>query len=172
MAKAEADEALRALTLIRPWDEPVVDGSKPVENRTWPPPRSILGRTIAIHAGRKYGSLDADFIEEELGYVVLPAHESDRVRAGTVVGVATVLGALDLRRGGRTLIYPDSPDELRVCEALEALEASPWFSGPVGWLLGDVVPLRRHVPCRGAQGLWRVPRPVAYEVRRQIPEVA
>lgn len=33
---------------------------------------------------------------------------------------------------------------------------SPWFVGPIGWRLTDVVAFP-SIPCRGQQGLWRVP---------------
>lgn len=40
------------LTLKRPWAYAVVDGLKPVENRSWPPPERILGKRLLIHAGK------------------------------------------------------------------------------------------------------------------------
>jgi hypothetical protein len=33
---------------------------------------------------------------------------------------------------------------------------SPWYTGDVGWLFSDPVPLRAPVECFGAQRLWRV----------------
>lgn len=41
---------------------------------------------------------------------------------------------------------------------------SPWFFGPIAWKLADVVPIN-PVPCRGQQGLWRVPDDVLPAVR-------
>jgi hypothetical protein len=40
---------------------------------------------------------------------------------------------------------------------------APWFSGPFGWLLTDVVAIE-PVPCLGAQGLWLLPP----DVERQV----
>jgi hypothetical protein len=45
--------------------------------------------------------------------------------------------------------------------------ADPWFTGPYGWTLDDVVALPAPVPCRGAQGLWPVPDDVAALVIEQ-----
>lgn len=40
------------------------------------------------------------------------------------------------------------------------MEESRWYLGPVGWLLVDHRPTRQADPCRGAQGVWRVPADV------------
>jgi len=47
--------------------------------------------------------------------------------------------------------------------------ADPWFVGPFGWVLSDVVVLPAPVPCRGAQGLWEVPADVREAALRQLP---
>mgnify|MGYP003560963222 CR=1 FL=1 len=42
---------MKALTLHAPWAHAVAWLGKPLENRGWPPPLSIVGERIAIHAG-------------------------------------------------------------------------------------------------------------------------
>ncbi len=42
---------LRALTLRAPWGTHIALSGKRIENRTWHPPRSIVGQRIAIHQG-------------------------------------------------------------------------------------------------------------------------
>jgi hypothetical protein len=41
----------------------------------------------------------------------------------------------------------------------------PWFVGPVGWYLRDVVAMPRPVACRGAPGLWLVEGGLLAQVR-------
>jgi hypothetical protein len=41
---------------------------------------------------------------------------------------------------------------------------SPWFQGPIGWELGEVVAID-PVPCTGRQGLWTPPDEVMHQVR-------
>lgn len=46
---------MNALTLWPEWAWSIMHLGKDVENRTWHPPRSICGKRIALHAGRKVG---------------------------------------------------------------------------------------------------------------------
>lgn len=163
---------MRALTLIRPWDEPIVDGVKTIENRSWKPPDDVVGAHIAIHAGQKYSFRDADWIEEVGGYVTLPAHESDRTRRMAVVGVARVVGwvhavvtvrqRLGVSSTVRLLHGVGGIDDDAAWKAIR----SPWFSGPIGWVLDETVPIA-PVPCRGRQKLWTLPGDVERVVRER-----
>ena len=45
---------------------------------------------------------------------------------------------------------------------------SPWFSGPLGWVLADVVPLRVQVVCKGQLGLWSLSPAVERRVLQQL----
>jgi len=45
-----------------------------------------------------------------------------------------------------------------------------WYTGPLGWLLRDVVALPAPVPCRGALGLWRVPEAVEAAIFEQLSD--
>jgi len=49
------DEEMKALTLWPEWAWAIIHLGKDVENRTWHPPKNILGQRIALHAGRKVG---------------------------------------------------------------------------------------------------------------------
>ena len=134
------ETTLRALTLWRPWDQAIVRGSKRIENRPWKPWPSMVGELIAIHAGMKYDHKGASDMREAA--LFNPAHPA-RSPSGCVVGVARVTG------------YVTS-------------SSSPWFSGPYGWTLADAQALDEPVSCRGEQGLWVVPSPVARSVMAQI----
>ena len=47
---------------------------------------------------------------------------------------------------------------------------SRWFTGPIGWRLTERRPLVEPVWCKGAQGLWKVPKPLVQLVLdRQAP---
>ena len=140
---------MKALTLWRPWSDAIVHGPKRVENRPWAPHADVVGELIAIHAGRRYDDLDgAAEWPWPGGYV--PPHPSDSPTG--IVGVARVVGALDTRHG-RYLQRRHDRDLAR----LAALDRDPWWAGPVGWLLDDVVALPEPIPHPGSLGLWRVP---------------
>ena len=44
---------MKALTLHQPWASLIADGRKAIETRSWPPPRTLIGKRIAIHAGKE-----------------------------------------------------------------------------------------------------------------------
>jgi hypothetical protein len=136
---------LQALTLWQPWAWAVAtpEVGKDVENRGWEPPPSALSRPLAVHAGLTYDADSAARIAEELGVRVPGKAECVR---GAVVAVAVLARA-------------------------EAHSRSRWWvPGNVAWCLEGTVALPRPVPCKGAQGLWRLPPEVLAQVRAQVLE--
>lgn len=53
-------------------------------------------------------------------------------------------------------------------EVVDLGEQARWFFGPIGYVLRDVRPLARAVPCRGWQGFWTLPGHVETLVRDQL----
>lgn len=136
---------IRGLTLWRPWAAAIVHGPKRIENRPWFPSLSFLDRLwVAIHAGRRWDAAGARFIAET--WTECPAAiDHDEEEAGWpstfaeqgVVGVARVV-------------------EVRPLDEVGPIGAE-WAFGPWCWMLEDVRALPTPIPCRGAQGLWRLP---------------
>lgn len=162
---------MRGLTLHRPWDEPVTSGAKPVENRPNPPPRSLLGEVIAIHAGKVWDAEGARRIRAN-GFELREEGRDDRI--GAIVGVARIAGWLDRRE--KSIVWSDTGgeglvtalDEYRsiVSDLDRALGTRAWWSGPVGIYLIDAVAVA-PVKCRGMQGWWTVPADVELVVRER-----
>lgn len=154
---------MRALTLWPEWAWAVAHLGKDVENRGWAPPFYILGQRIAIHAGRHVGGKSG----------------AAAYRAGTdCVRAAAMAAGLDpspladwLNEMHRDLCAATSA-VVAVARVEYSLGISPpslWAEpGQRHWRLGDVVTLPRPVPCRGAQGLWIVPREVEDAVAAQL----
>ena len=84
------------------------------------------GSLIAIHAGRKFDKDAADLICD-WGYKCPP----DEEQPTGIVAIARFMG---------NITFLDSP----------------WFFGPIGWHLENVVAIP-PVPCLGQKGLWNVP---------------
>ena len=123
---------MKALTLIQPWAWAIVHLGKRVENRSWSPPRSLIGQRIALHAGKKYDAEDARWLAANFEFEEIDCEH------GVIVATARI---------ERVVTTPEQlPEDQRV-----------WFFGPFGWLLADVRPLE-SISCRGAQGLWDVPQ--------------
>lgn len=153
---------MKALTLHRPWPWAIVHlpetHAKRVENRTWEPPRAMLGEAIAIHAGRHFDVGALDFVAAQCpDDGPLPPQREEEHPLG-IVGVARLLGvALDRGNQGVGFRWMEGITNEQGCDAVKRLFTREWFVGPVGWILADVVALPEPVPCKGAQGLWVVP---------------
>ena len=126
---------LMAVTLHRPWAYAVAHLGKPVENRTWACPLKP-GSLIAIHAGKKYDRQAADWIRQSLG-LDLPIDGPEHPTG--IVAIARFTGNV-------------------------TASESPWFVGPIGWQLADVAAIL-PVPCKGQQGIWKVPENCLPSVR-------
>lgn len=121
-----------ALTVRQPWAHFLATGQKPVENRDWPAPAALLGKWIAIHAGKLYDLPGAIGIRDELGIdVPLP----DELEHGAIIAVAVID---------------------RVAKTDHDAGYNEWYCGPYGWFFRDVVKIA-PVPCRGHNNLWPVP---------------
>ena len=131
---------MRALTLWQPMAWAISDYTKRIENRSWSPPNSLIRKRIAIHAGKRYSREHAEQIEAAFGVKVPP--KSD-LPLGAIVATAVVRGYAS-RGGGFPFDFLEET-------------VDPWYSGPYGWLLEDVVKLREPIIINGAQGLWRLP---------------
>lgn len=180
------NEDLRALTVHEPWASLIAYELKPVENRTWVS-TFMLGRRVAIHAGQKVDFEGAEVLIELAavrGEVVYrQARRKDVVRVDrshpqakpayldltipvggewipmplysmAILAVATVRGFV--HESGQVIVPEGASEEERAYVA--GVRLHPYFSGPWGWVLGDVK--RLEVPARlsGAQGLWMVPQ--------------
>ncbi len=163
---------LPALTLRRPWAALVIEGHKDYENRGWKPGDWLLGRELAIHAGKSRVSLSAPGVAALVGGLSL-SHLAD---AEGLVGLVTVKGWIDARHGAPS--YPDAPRG-RIHEGgvvrdatkgeLEPARNSTWTSpGAVWWLLSNPRAVKRVVPARGMPGLFRLSHDTEAELRAAL----
>lgn len=159
---------LLALTVWQPWASLLAAGVKPVENRDWTPESYNLraGDHLAIHASVKLDreSWEAAYqIAEQVGALPsLPWLASlPEVDTSGRFGKARLRHALETAAPYGAIVAVGVLDEVR----REPRGDDPWWCGPVGWYLRDVVALPTPVPCKGAQGLWRVEGDVLDRVR-------
>lgn len=116
-----------ALSIRQPWAILAATGFKPVENRTQPPPKAMIGRRFYIHAALKE-DLKAFFAFTEMAGV--RCEIPFPLVYGAIIGEATL--AADKTD------YP-----------------SRWFTGPHGWILADPVPYCNPTHCKGKLGFWK-----------------
>lgn len=151
-------DPLLALSFLQPWLWAILEGHKPVENRSWKPPRSIVGRRIALHASAGYDRDGELFVRRLV--------ETDRnlrsplvAHRSAIVGTAVIVGAFRPAGSRAEVVGPLLDVEV------DRLAASPWSFGPWVWKMAGVRRLSEPVPCRGALGFWKVPVDVAALVR-------
>ncbi len=154
-----------AITLWQPWAAVVAAGLKPVENRPWPPPASIRGKRIAIHAGKffdnysAFESIDPVCLLLDSAIVSLRDH-GDRQRQsllsqrGAVLAVATVAGYF-FSHDDRSRVEWFMP----AVDDVTGNDSRWWMRDQFGWLLRDVRLLKEPFACRGFQRIWTVDIP-------------
>lgn len=131
---------MRFLSLSNPWPWAIFDldpfVAKRLENRSWAPAISMIGKRIALHAAKSWDDNAPGFFLR-LGFDGFPARR-DLYPTGVILGFATIARVVT---EDRTL----HPDQKR------------WYFGPYGWVLEDVLKLPTPIPCKGAQGLREMP---------------
>jgi hypothetical protein len=131
---------MKALTLHGVWAWCVMHAGKNVENRSWTPPLSMLGKRIAIHAGQNAGdqSSQAWAREEHGAPLTFPK--------GVILGTVLLRGYAD----GETHEGVSKQEAIKI-------ELSEWAGdGSCWWILEDPQLLPKPIPCKGALGLWNV----------------
>lgn len=144
---------MKALTLWRPWDTAIFFLGKPVENRDWPPPASLVGQRIALHGGKTW---DEEGVDTILRLAVRSGLDERLVKSRLAWAKrrpSLILGTVKLARVLRG--------------AGDPLSTNPWFFGPVGWVCEDPIAFEEPVPCRGAQRLWTLPTDTEAQVLKQ-----
>jgi hypothetical protein len=124
-------KTLPCLSIRQPWAWLIVQGIKPVENRTWP--TTFRGRLL-IHAGKTLTRAYYDEVGEQLAPILpagveLPPFEA--MQLGGVIGEARI-----------TDCVTDHP--------------SPLFTGPHAFVMASPR-ARPFVPYRGLLGFFNVP---------------
>lgn len=170
---------MKGLTVIQPWPWAICYWGKPVENRTWAPPAALIGERFAIHAGKLPGPRASGAFGGSAWAEVASAIESIDAEGLIPVGAPTLTPAhmfcassaivATVRLAGWVTPNPHHYRTASIDDGQRVRNAarSPWFSGPIGWVLADKVVLPTPIPCRGAQGLWTVPPDVGVRVRDQ-----
>ena len=102
---------MKALSIRQPWAWLIVNGYKPVENRTW---NTKVRGLILIHASKGFDKAGYAWVRDNFPEIVLPIPQ--QFERGGIVGIANLY-------------------------AVATASNSPWFFGPVGPCLRDAKPL-------------------------------
>ncbi len=150
---------LPAITLWQPWATLIAAGAKPFEFRSWPAPRRLWGKRVAIHAGARPVRRD------ELQELLLRLHGQDALETGLLPHLAIEVLERALTAPGAlprssvlclaTLGEPVRGATLAAKLGLSGVNDSDRIvHSHWGWPMTEVEPLLPFVPARGAQGWW------------------
>lgn len=150
---------MRALTLWPEWAWAIHTLDKRVENRTWAIPR---GEWFALHAGKHIGGRPGEAARlDGLNAVV---------HMGRRAGWACIVDRAGVNTQTRT--FTVSADAIARSCLLGHFRVTDYDRSGLGWAvpgqIGNVleyVPFAEPVPCKGAQGLWRVPEDVMAKIK-------
>ena len=130
------------LTIRQPWAYCITHLDKRVENRTWPLPSMVRGKTIALHTSKRLDELAGRVSASQTAGIKLSRHVKE-MKLGCVVATAKVTGC--------------------VTES-----ESKWFVGPYGFVLESVRPLATPIPISGRLGFWELPQDVVRLITKEV----
>ena len=173
----------KAITIRDPWAQAIIHGPKRVENRGQRL-RKMLGERVAVHVSKTVDT-EAWYQLDENRYFPgdLPKYMAaqDFHHPGQIIGSVRLVGWFENNLGPmfgefEMEVLPDTTWWKRVAESMQAgvahgldryaVENNPWFQGPVGWLLDDVIEYR-PVEARGMPGFWTIDE----EIREKLEEI-
>lgn len=127
---------MKAITISQPYATLIANGTKFIENRTWPP--NYIGK-LAIHAGRGTQYLDPIALE--------------RYPTSCVIAVCDLVGCLHIKTI-QAAYEKGEGIEGYTAQAIAQMAEHEHAEGPYCWLLKNIQKLRQPVSVRGRQKLW------------------
>ena len=145
---------MKAISLWQPWASLIAVGAKPFETRDWPPPRSLIGERIAIHAAKRPVNAEDREWAARHGCLDLPL--------GAVVCTALLVGGYqcgDALKDGlvRIVARREMPEVAHIDPGgIPTDEFGDYAPGRWAWRLTDIKRIGPW-PAIGRQGFWDYP---------------
>jgi len=134
--------SMKALSIRQPWLHAILTEGKDIENRTW---QTKHRGWIALHASGK-PMKDVEFPGR------LKTPELKELDYSAICGIARVLDVVTKSRSKWFFRYDDGTVNY-------------------GWVLGEVIPLKTPIECRGSLGLWTVEAGIVRKIKKQLPGI-
>ena len=139
----------KALTIIQPYANLIVDGHKRIETRS----HNIYYRgKILIHAGKtnpeSYTNFHKLTIEELMAFKSVNMETIDKINnlpKGVIVGSADILGSKEI-----DLDFIENVKDNNYNEYV----FGNYKEGRYAWVLGNIKKFKEPIPARGYMGLW------------------
>lgn len=125
---------IKAITLWEPWASLIADGRKRIETRHWYTHHRGL---LAIHAG----AMVIEETAQECGY------DPWKMPNRQIVAIAYLGDCVKM------------DDKFIAAHSKAEKSLGDFAIGRFGWIITDVLKLKKPVPCNGRQGLWNIDLP-------------
>ena len=132
---------IRALSVTQPWATVIISKGKNVENRQW---NTKLRGYIAIHASQKKDLNGFEYLLDKYG-IKLNIKETPY---GSIVGLAEIINVITKKDVTKN--------------------TKKWFEGEYGFVLKNVIILKKPVSAKGALGFWRLKGRALHAVLYQL----
>jgi activating signal cointegrator 1 len=173
---------MNGISLWQPWASLCVIGAKSHETRSWPPPRNVLGQTLAIHAAQKWNRVVAKMCLSSPACDVLAPTYPELLRymgqsygwygphgsvrrflpLGKIVGLVRVVGFFHTGTPGNP-----SPEVLALSERERAF--GDYSPNRYAWKLADPVWFQTPIRFEGSQRVFSIPNSLVRDMETQIP---
>lgn len=149
---------LRGLTLVRPMGGAIIFGTKRIENRPNNLPKAMRGvpTVVAVHSGKKWSPEYQETVLRIDGVARVKYPENAHVEG--IIGLMRLTGRVFTEDNRPTYIHEDGAPRL-----------NPWWGGPFGYEIADVVALPQSIACPGTLGWWRVPTHLVAAIGEMVP---
>ncbi len=128
---------MRVLGITQPWAHCIIHNGKNVENRTWPNRPYFFHRgTFAVHASRLKSKKESQELCDECKKCYGIKINPEDLAYGAIIGFAEVVDVIT-KKGVTT-------------------KTKKWFQGEQGFVLSNMVALKKPVKTRGKQGFWKL----------------
>ena len=153
------------LTVKQPHASLIVEGIKPIENRTWKCPQKYIGKRVLIHAGMaKTSGLMARYLtheqlldfREKFGWSGLDFLEPLGAIIGSVEIVDCVINHPSIWAEKQHCTYHTPCKDLS--KHPNCFDGCMHFSKPIyNWVLANPIKFEKPIPCKGKLSFWEYP---------------
>lgn len=167
---------MKAITLWPEWAWAILHLGKQIENRSRPLPMTMLGKPVALHAGKWIGGRPGDSamwegwaglmqMAERAGWRYSYYHDNNGilVRSFTKDGITVQTDETPILTSAITGVIHFDASMMPYVGDLDGWRVADQH----GWRLRTVEPLQSQISCSGALGFWQVPTPVESAIQMQ-----
>jgi len=141
---------MKALSYKQPWASLIVEGIKPIENRTWPCPKKYIGKRVLVHASAKPVPGPPCRALTPLQYAtVFSAGKLDALNGpnGAIIGSVEIVDCVI----NRPSIWAEKTEVVNDFE----FGYFPLYGKKIyNWVLANPVKFDKPILCKGALGFW------------------